>query len=145
LDVPSEELMKMRMVLSGLSAGAVIMVAGAAFSSGTATNTAQLVSFDQRTSTLWAYPTGRPLASYLNQHLTEYIAADLRLFVPPDPCIPVVDAWNFTVEYDRRFHVKSTFVFELLLGVMSDLACKASVTSVTSGSPEPLISITPIN
>jgi len=135
--------MKMRSLVSTLAAGAVLMVTGAAFSGGTSTSAAQLVSFDRPTSTLWALPTGQPLSSYLNQKLTTYIAADLTAFEPPDPCVPAVEAWNFLVDYDEHTGQKSTFAFEILLGVMSDLSCHATVTSVTSGSPQPLVAIQP--
>lgn len=135
--------MKMRSLVSTFAAGAVMLIAGAAFSGGTTTNDAQLVSYDRTTSELWALPTGLPLTSYLNQQFTSYVAADLASFEPPDPCIPVSDAWNFVVAYDARTGQKSTFVFEMLLGVMSDLGCHASVTSLTSGSPQPLIVIQP--
>jgi hypothetical protein len=138
-----EEPMKMRLVLSGLAAGAVMLSAGAAFSGGITTNTAQLVSFDSSTGELWAVPSGQNLTSYLNQKVTAYVAADLRLFEPPDPCFPPVAAWNFTVAYDQRHHTHSTFIYELLLGVMSDLQCSANVTSSTNGTPQPLVAITP--
>jgi hypothetical protein len=135
--------MKMRSVVSTLAAGAVMMVAGAALSGGTATSPAQLVSFDRATSELWALPTGLPLSSYLNQTFTTYRAANITSFEPPDPCVPAVKAWNFMVALDQRTGAKSTFVFELLLGVMSDLSCHATVTSLTSGSPQPLVAIQP--
>jgi len=133
----------MRMVLSGVAAGAVMLSAGAAFSGGIVTNPAQLMSFDRSTGKLWAVPSGQPLTSYLNQRLTSYIAADIASFEPPDPCFPPVEAWNFTVAFDAQYHVKSTFVFEVLLGVMADLQCNASVTSSTNGAPQPLVAIKP--
>lgn len=133
----------MRSVLSGVAAATVLLSAGAAFSGGVTTNPAQLVSFDRNTGELWAVPSGQPLTPYLNQTLTAYIAADLRAFEPPDPCFPPVQAWNFTVAFDKRYHVQSRFVFELLLGVMADLQCNASVTSLTSGTPQPLVAVQP--
>src|SRR5271155_3478165 len=113
--------MTMRSLVCTLAAGAVLLVSGAAFSGGTATSAAQLVSYDRTTSELWALPSGQPLSSYLNQVTTEYIAADITSFEPPDPCVPAVEAWNFVVAYDQRTGHKSTFVFETLLEVMSDL------------------------
>ena len=135
--------MKIRIVSGGLAAAAVMLASGAAFSGGVITNPAQLVSFDRTTNELWALPDGQPLQSYLNQTFTSYLAADLRAFEPPNPCYPPAEAWNFTVEFDQRYHVQSTFVFELLLGVMSDLGCNANVTSITSGAPQPLVSVQP--
>jgi len=135
--------MKMRSLVSTLAAGAVMMVAGVAFSGGTSTNPAQLVSYDRSTSTLWALPNGLPLSSYLNQKVTTYVAADLTAFEPPDPCIPAIEAWNFTVDFDARTGQKSTLVFEILLTAMSDLSCHATVTSVPGGSPEPLVAVQP--
>ncbi len=136
--------MKMRSVVSTLAAGSVMMMAGAAFSGGTATNPAQLVSYDRNSSTLWALPSGLPLASFLNQEHTTYVAAAITAFEPPDPCIPAVEAWNFTVKFDAETGRKSTFVYELLLTAMSDLSCHATVTSVPGGSPEPLVAVQPI-
>jgi hypothetical protein len=136
--------MKMRSLVSTFAAGAVLLMTGAAFSGSTSTNDAQLVSFDRTTSTLWALPTGLPLASYLNQPVTTYVAADLASFEPPDPCIPLVRAWNFTVDFDKHTGRTSTFVFEVLLDAMSDLSCHATVTSNPVTSPQPLIVITPI-
>ncbi len=136
--------MKMRSLVSTFAAGAVMLMAGAAFSSGTATNNAQLVSYDQQNSQLWALPDNLPLTSYLNQQFTSYLKSDIASFEPPDPCIPLVEAWNFTVDYDQHTGRKSTFVFEVLLTAMSDLSCKASVTSITNGSPQPLVAIQPV-
>ena len=135
--------MKMRSLVSTCAAGAVLLMAGAAFSGGVATNDAQLVSYDQQNSQLWALPDNLPLTSYLNQQFTTYLKADLASYEPPDPCIPLAEAWNFTVEYDQRTGRKSAFVFDLLLSAMSDLSCKASVTSITSGTPQPLIVLQP--
>jgi hypothetical protein len=136
--------MKMRSLVSTLAAGAVLMVAGVAFSGGTSTTPAQLVSYDRASSTLWALPSGQPLSSYLNQKVTTYIEADITRFEPPDPCVPAVEAWNFTVKYDAATGQKSTFVFDLLLTAMSDLSCHATVTSVPGGSPTPLVAVQPI-
>jgi hypothetical protein len=135
--------MKMRSLVSTFAAGAVLLMTGVAFSGGTATNSAQLVSFDRTTSELWALPNNLPLTSYLNQEFTTYVEADISSFEPPDPCIPTILAWNFVVNYDARSGKKSTLVYELLLTAMSDLSCHATVTSITSGAPQPLISIQP--
>jgi hypothetical protein len=135
--------MKMRSLVSVFAAGAVMLVAGVAVSGGTTTNGAQLVSFDRTTSELWALPNGQPLSSYLNQSFTVYQSTNLGSFEPPDPCIPFVEAWNFTVAYDQKTGRSSTFVFELLLGAMSDLSCHATITSLTSGAPQPLLAIQP--
>jgi len=134
--------MKIRFV-SGLAAGAVLLISGAALSGGVVTNSATLVNYDQTTSELWALPSGQPLASYLNQQFTSYLAADLTAYAPPDPCLPPAAAWNFTVAYDQRHHTHSTFIYNVLLTVQADLGCGAKVTALTSGSPQPLLAITP--
>ena len=135
----------MRLVTSGLVAAAVMLGSGVAFSGGVNTSAARLVSFDRLTSELKALPTGQPLTTYLNQTFTSYIAAGPGQFEPPDPCYPPAEAWNFTVAFDQKYHVQSKFVFEVLLGVMSELGCNANVTSITNGAPQPLVSIQPTN
>jgi len=134
--------MKIRLV-SGLAAGAVLLISGAALSGGTATHATKLVNYDEATRELWAIPSGQPLTSYLNRQLTVYLEADLALYEPPDPCIPVVEAWNFTVKYDAAHHTKSTFVYDVLLAAQANLGCGAKVTSLTSGTPYPLVAIRP--
>lgn len=134
--------MKMRFV-SGLAAGAVLLVSGAAFSGGVVTNAATLVNFDETTSELWALPNGQPLTAYLNQQFTAYLPANLAAYEPPDPCLPPAVAWNFTVAYDQVHHTHSTFVYNVLLQVQAQLGCGARVTSLTSGTPQPLLAITP--
>jgi hypothetical protein len=135
--------MKMRSLVSVLAGGCVMLVAGAAFSGGMMTCRAELQSYDRTTSELWAVPDGQPLTSYLNQEFTVYAAADLAEFTPPDPCFVLARAWNFVVDYDEQTGKKSTFVFEMLLTAQSDLACHATVTSITSGTPQPLVVIQP--
>jgi hypothetical protein len=135
--------MKIRMLLwSGLSASVVMLAGGAAFSGGPTTSDNRLVDYDQKTRQLSAYPTGGALTTYLHQPTTVHALANLTAFAPPDPCIPIVEAWNLTVQDDARFGVTSTFVFDVLLTLMSDLQCHASVTS-TSGAPQPIVTITP--
>jgi len=135
--------MKIRMLLwSGLSASVVMLAGGAAFSGGPTTSDNRLVDYDQKTRQLSAYPTGGSLTTYLHEPATIHGLANLANYAPPDPCIPIVEAWNLTVEDDARFGVTSTFVFDVLLTLMSDLQCHASVTS-TSGAPQPIVTITP--
>jgi len=135
--------MKMRSLVSGLAGGVVVLMAGAAFSGGVATNRAELQSYDRTSGELWAVPDGQPLQVYLNQQFTTYRAANLNDFVPPDPCFVLARAWNFVVAYDERTGKKSTFVFELLLTAQADLACHANVTSITNGTPQPLVIVQP--
>ncbi|HEY8039439.1 MAG TPA: hypothetical protein VIF15_06580 [Polyangiaceae bacterium] len=134
--------MKTRWVWSGLTASAVMMATGLAFSGGTTTSDAQLMDFNQATGELWAYPDGQALSTYLHEPRTRHVLADLARFAPPDPCRPLAEAWNFTVRYDQRFGVRSTFVFDVLLVTMAEFQCRATVTSV-AGQPQPIVIITP--
>jgi hypothetical protein len=138
--------MKIRMLLwSGLSASVVMLAGGAAFSGGPPTTSDnRLVDYDQSTRELSGYPAGGALTTYLHQATTVHAVADLTHYAPPDPCIPIAELWNLTVQDDARFGVTSTFVFDVLLGLMSDLQCHASVTS-TTGSPQPIVIITPVS
>jgi hypothetical protein len=135
--------MKIRILWSGLAASAVMLVAGAAFSGGPAVDN-RLFSFDPPTGHLTGLPlvTGGTLTTYLHDHSTLHVTADLTKFLPPDPCGPIARIWNDTVRYDTRHDVTSTYVFELLLTIMSDLQCRASVTSV-AGTPAPITVIAP--
>ena len=135
--------MKKSIVWSGLAAAVVTLASGSAFSGGVLTTPAQLVSFERSTGELWAMPSSQPLTPYLNQTFTEYVAADLISFEPPDPCAPPARVWNFVVGYDRVTGAKSTFVYELLLGTMAELGCRATVTSLNGGTPQPLVAIQP--
>ena len=135
--------MKIHALWSGLAASAVMLVAGAAFSGGTGVDN-RLFAYDQATGHLTGLPlvTGGVLTTYLHDATTVHVAADLTKFLPPDPCLPVADAWNATVRYDERHHRTSTFVYDALLVLMSDLQCRASVTSI-SGTPAPITVIGP--
>jgi hypothetical protein len=136
--------MKIRMLWSGLAASAVLLAAGTALPGGTASTTEnQLVDFNQSTGELWAYPTGKPITTYLHGKHTVHALADLSRFLPPDPCMGLAQAWNATVAYDDGHQVRSAFVFEVLLTLMSDFQCRATVTS-TNGTPQPIVVITPI-
>ncbi len=138
--------MKVRYAWSVLAATATLLVSGAAFS-GTATTTRNvLMDFDRSTGELWAYPQGQPLTTYLSSATTQHLAGDLSTFLPPDPCFPLARAWNFTVRFDSRHHVRSAFVFEELLSTMSDFRCHATVTSTTGSgsiSPPSIIALAP--
>jgi hypothetical protein len=134
--------MKIHVLSSGLAAGALMLIAGAAFSGGMTTAKARLVTFDAKTGHLSAIPTGGALTTYLHDATTIHELADLTKLTPPDPCHGLAAAWNATVVYDDRHDVTSTFIFEALLSVMSDFQCSASVTS-TSGTPNPIVVISP--
>ena len=139
--------MKMRFVWTGLLAASVVALAtGTGYSGPTPTSTTdnQLASFNAATSELSAYPTGLGLTTYLHRSTTVHLPAILVGFTPPDPCLPLAQAWNLTVEYDTAHRATSTFLFEALLGLMSDFSCRATVTSPTTGAPLPIVYITPI-
>lgn len=139
--------MTMRHVCSVLAASATLLVSGAAFSGGETTSLNQLTDYDTKTGELWAYPQNHPLTAYLHSPTTVHLEADLSTFLPPDPCLPLARAWNFTARFDAREHVRSTFVFNLLLSAMSDFRCSATVTSTGGGSdtsPPPIISLAPV-
>ncbi|HEX3344990.1 MAG TPA: hypothetical protein VHS09_10480 [Polyangiaceae bacterium] len=135
--------MKIRMLLwSGLSASAIVLAGGAALSGGATTSNNLLVDYDQKTHQLSAYPAGAALTTYLHQPTTVHLAGNLTKFAPPDPCRPIAELWNLTVQDDERFGVTSTFIFDALLTIMSDLQCHATVTS-TTGAPQPITFIAP--
>jgi len=135
--------MKIRFVLSALTAATVLLGTGAALSDTTATTSNQLVDYNKQSGELWAYPVGQGLATYLHKPETVHVLADLSRFAPPDPCRPLAQAWNLTVQFDTKYHVNSRVVFDVLLTVMSDFQCRASVTSVTNGVPQPIVYIQP--
>ena len=142
-----------KLLWSGLSASAVLLVAGSALPGGTAATTHnQLTNFDQSSGELWAYPldaAGKPLpiATYLHDANTLHGLADLTKFTPPDPCRGLTEAWNATVRYETQHEGQNArptqFVFEVLLTLMSDFQCRATVTSTTTGTPQPIVVITP--
>jgi hypothetical protein len=136
--------MKIRMLpWSGLSASAVLLAAGAAFSGGATTSDNTLVDYVQATRHLSAYPAGQSSpTTYLHDPAAVHALANLTRFAPPDPCLPLANAWNLTVEFDQHYGVTSTFVFDVLLTVMSDLQCHATIAS-TSGAVQPIVVITP--
>jgi hypothetical protein len=133
-----------KLLFSGLAGSAVLLAAGAAFSGSPATTSENvLVKYDQGTGELSGIPTGASgSVLYLHNAQTVHLTADIVRFTPPDPCLPFVDAWNATVEYDTANNTNSTFVFDILLSFMSEARCSASVTS-TTGTPEPIVAITP--
>jgi|SRR5580658_1116223 hypothetical protein len=139
--------MKVRHVCGVLAASATLLVSGAAFSGGATTTVDELTDFDTKTGELWGYPHDLPLAAYIHSPTTQHLFADLSTFLPPDPCLPLARAWNFTADFDAREHLHSTFVFDLLLTAMSDFRCSATVTSPSSGGtvPPPIIALTPVS
>jgi len=123
--------MKIRMLLwSGLSASVVMLAGGAALSGPPTPIDNRLLDYDQATRQLHGLPPSpaNP-AIYLHEPSTKHLLADLTKFAPPDPCYPLAEAWNLTVQYDQRYGVTSTFVFDTLLTIMSDFSCHAGVTS----------------
>lgn len=132
----------MRIVSSVLAAGAMTLVAGAAFSGGHRTDVNRLMDFDQSSGRLWAYPQNQPLTTYQHTAATRHLEGDLGSFEPPDPCFELGHMWNYAVNYDRRFRTNSGPIFESLIGLMAANKCTATVTT-TSGSPPPIESIAP--
>ena len=139
----SEEPMKNRILTSALAISAVTLIAGAAFSGGPHSSDSQLVDFDQNTGRLWAVPQNQHNASeFQHTQYTLHLEGELGRFQPPDPCDELGHLWNFTVRYDRHYHVESVGVYEALLGLMAQNSCAATITSV-GGSPPPIVSIAP--
>jgi hypothetical protein len=134
--------MKIRIVSSALAISALTLIAGAAFSGGHQSSDSQLVDFDQSTGRLWAQPQNGNVAEYQHTPGTIHLEGNLGRFEPPNPCDELGHLWNFTVRYDRHYHVNSAGVYEALLGLMAQNACAATITSVT-GSPPPITSIAP--
>ena len=134
--------MNFRTIGCGVISGALMLVSGAAFSGGQTTTTDQLMDFDTSSGKLWAFPHGKGLTTYLHKVETEHLAVELSRFLPPDPCLPIARAWNFTVQFDEKNRVRSTLVFEVLLVLLSDFQCRATIVN-TDGSPRPLLRITP--
>lgn len=135
----------MRVLWSGLAASAVLLATGTALPGGsTATTDNQLVDFNEQTGELWAYPKGQTLATYLHGPKTVHVLADLSKFLPPDPCFGLAQAWNATVRWEERHgdRAESRFVFQVLLTLMSNFQCRATVTSST-GTPQPIVVIAP--
>ena len=135
--------MKVTKVFGVLAAGAVLFAAATGLTSDRETRRTTLADYDMQSGELWAYRPNGTLTTYLNQATTEYLEADLSSYEPPDPCLRLADAWNRTVEYDQKHGKTSTQMFDRLLEAMSARGCSADLTSVTSGSPYPLVKITP--
>jgi hypothetical protein len=129
----------------GTAVGAVLLFSGAAFSGGSTTSLDQLMDFDRTTGELLAYPQGMPLSTFIHSANTLHLVADLSKFLPPDPCIPLARVWNRVVRIETRTGLRFPVVFEILLSLMSDLQCKASITTtnVPSTVAQPMISIAP--
>jgi hypothetical protein len=134
--------MKIRIVSSALAISAVTLIAGAAFSGGHQSSDSQLVDFDQHTGRLWAVPQNGNVAEFQHTPQTIHLEGNLGRFEPPNPCDELGHLWNYTVHYDRNYHVESRGVYEALLGLMAQNSCGATITS-TSGSPPPITSIAP--
>jgi hypothetical protein len=123
----------------------VLFVSGAAFSGGTTTTVAELMDFNVQTGELWAYPQGQSLATFIHTQTTQHPLAQLSTFLPPDPCLPLARAWNFTAQFDARFSRQSPRVFETLLNAMSTFRCHAQVTSIHFLSlSSPIVSVVPV-
>jgi hypothetical protein len=142
--------MSKRGILCSAAVSAVLLVSGAAFAGGltlggsTASNDT-LVDFNQSTGELWAVPPGKAVASFLHSPVTVHLIADLSRFLPPDPCLPLARAWNGAVRIEARTGLRFPIFFEIVLGLMSDLQCKATITTnaFSNATPEPMISIAP--
>jgi hypothetical protein len=138
-----EKTMTKRILLGGLAATAVLLISGVAVSGNQQTTLDLLEDFDTQTHVLWAYPQGQQIAQdYLHDAATEHLLANLSKLHPPNPCFPLAVGWNLTVEFDEKYGVKSTFVFEFLMTLMSANQCSATITS-TGGSPATMNQIGP--
>jgi len=137
--------MRIRMLLGGLAASAVMLVAGTAFSGGNAATTDnELVDFNQRTGELWAFPTGRAMQLYLHSHHSQHALADLTRYLQPDPCLPIAEVWNELVATETNNGIRNVVVFGALLQLMTRFQCRATVTSVSDGSSaQPIVVIAP--
>jgi hypothetical protein len=133
------------MLLGGLAASAVMLVAGTAFSGGNAATTDnELVDFNQKTGELWAFPQGQSMQLYLHSHHSRHAVADLSRYLPPDPCLPIAEVWNELVATETNNGIRNVVVFGALLQLMTRFQCRASVTSVSDGaSPQPIVVIAP--
>ena len=85
------------------------------------------------------------LAVFLHSPQTQHLIADLSHFLPPDPCRPLAEVWNVAVGIENRTGVKFPVLFEVLLSLMSDRQCNATITTTTTPttSAQPIISIAP--
>jgi hypothetical protein len=149
--------MKMRIVwfASGLVASAVLLASGAAFSTNppppapATTTVNQLVDYVRNTGELWGVPQvgGGNAKVYLHDATTVHLPGPVPVlpgpvYYPPDPCIPIGEMWNRTVQFDDRHHTTSPVVYDVLLSLMADFQCSATITA-TSGTPQPIVSIAP--
>ncbi len=139
--------MTKRGLVCGAAVSALLLVSGAAFSGGPATSVDQLIDFNRTTGELWAYTPGQTVATYLHSGETRHLAADLSRFLPPDPCLPLARVWNIAVNVEERTGRSNRAVFGVLIGLMSDFQCSATVTTTTTSNnntaPQPLASIAP--
>jgi hypothetical protein len=142
--------MSKRGFVCGAAVSAVLLVSGAAVAGpltlgGSTSSTDTLVNFDNSTGELWAQPPGRAVAAFLHSSATLHLIADLSRFLPPDPCLPLARAWNAGVRIEERTGLLFPVYFEVVLGLMSDLQCKANITTnaFSNATPEPMISIAP--
>jgi hypothetical protein len=140
--------MTKRGLICGAAVSALLLVSGAAFSGGPATSIDQLIDFNRSTGELWAYTPGQNLAIYLHSAETRHLAADLSRFLPPDPCLPLARVWNIVVRIEERTGRTNGALFGVLIGLMSDFQCSATIgttptTTTNATVPQPLISIAP--
>jgi hypothetical protein len=139
--------MNKRVFVCSAAATAVMLVSGAAFSGGSSTSVDRLLDFDRKTGELWASPPGRSVAVFQHSVHTQHLLANLSRFLPPDPCLPLAHVWNIQVAHEERTGRTNPVVFEVLLGLMSEHQCSATITTttptVTTTSTQPLLSISP--
>jgi hypothetical protein len=131
--------------LCGAAVGAVLLFSGAAFSGGPTTSLDKLMNFDRASGELLAYPQGMPLSTFIHSAHTQHALADLSRFLPPDPCTPLARVWNTAVRIETETGLRFPVIFEILLSLMSDFQCSASITTtnVPSTTAQPMISIKP--
>jgi hypothetical protein len=130
----------------GAAVGAVLLFSGAALSGNPPTTSDdRLMDFNQSTGELLAVPQGMGLSAFIHSPATQHLIADLSKFLPPDPCTPLARVWNTLVGIEDRTGLRFPVVFDILLVLMSDRQCNATIT--TDGTPsstaQPMISIAP--
>jgi hypothetical protein len=112
---------------------------------GTRTSTDKLLDFNRSTGELWAVPPGSAISTFLHSPETTHLIADLSHFLPPDPCFPLARTWNVVVGIEERTGLRFPVFFAVMLELMSDKQCSATITTdaFSNASPAPMISIVP--
>jgi hypothetical protein len=142
--------MTKRGFIGSAAVSAALLLSGATFAGplnlgGTTSSTDKLLDFNQSTGELWAAPPGSVVTTFLHSPATLHVIADLAHFLPPDPCLPLARAWNVAVGIEERTGLRFPVFFDVMLLLMSDRQCSATITTnaFSNASPAPMISIGP--